>query len=322
MTKLTKLTSLVAVWQHVPRVFLAFSSIGPFLTSLILIAAVFAKPASFGTVRNHVMRVVVAFSSICPLLTSIVMVEAVLSSATAAAAAAGGFGRFRSVGRPGAAAVATSGTAAVAEIARDEGVSQNTTIVGASPRTVNTRARFLGARRWAFAFALMVDVAGFLASLILLAVRIAFVHNVDDFGVGEVQSRVRPVTDAALVVLITGYDGEPAVGGERFPAIVHDGAVIVRHSKVESPSFYVKVVSVGTRYVFEENLEGGVTVCATLLVMETDGVTEFVSHNPVISAAADSQRNFVIAMEPTNVGVAAAFVDHGNVVAVTGGPCQ
>ena len=63
------------------------------------------------------------------------------------------------------------------------------------------RARFLGARRWAFAFALMVDVAGFLASLILLAVRIAFVHNVDDFGVGEVQSRVRPVTDAALVVL-------------------------------------------------------------------------------------------------------------------------
>ena len=69
--------------------------------------------------------------------------------------------------------------------------------------------------------------------------------------------------------LIPGYDGEPAVGGEGFPAVMHDGAVIVRNSKVESPSFHVKVVSVGPRYVFEENLDGGVTVCAALLVVET-----------------------------------------------------
>ena len=38
----------------------------------------------------------------------------------------------------------------------------------------------------------------------------------------------------------------------------------------------------------------------------------------MVSAAADTQRHFVISMQPPNHGVTAAFIDHRDVVVMTG----
>jgi len=59
---------------HVPRILGTFSSIGPFFASVVLIAAVFAETARFGTIGDHVSAAVVAFSSGSPSSAGIIFV--------------------------------------------------------------------------------------------------------------------------------------------------------------------------------------------------------------------------------------------------------
>ena len=47
---------------HVPRILGTFSSISPLFASVVLVAAVFAETARFGTIGDHVTTVVVTFS--------------------------------------------------------------------------------------------------------------------------------------------------------------------------------------------------------------------------------------------------------------------
>lgn len=57
-----ELTSLVTIEEHVPRVILAFSSVRPFLTTRIPVAAILTKATSLWTVRNHPFAVFAATS--------------------------------------------------------------------------------------------------------------------------------------------------------------------------------------------------------------------------------------------------------------------
>ena len=45
----------------------------------------------------------------------------------------------------------------------------------------------------------MVDVTEVLAGFILVTMGVAVVHDVDNLGVGEMQGRIRPMTDATLI---------------------------------------------------------------------------------------------------------------------------
>ena len=56
------MTGLVAVRQHVPRVVGAFASVSPFLASFMLVAAIFAESAGFGTIRVHPFGIVVTLA--------------------------------------------------------------------------------------------------------------------------------------------------------------------------------------------------------------------------------------------------------------------
>ena len=47
----------------------------------------------------------------------------------------------------------------------------------------------------------MIDVARFLAGFVLVAMRIAIVHDVDNFGIGETQSGIRAMANTSLVIL-------------------------------------------------------------------------------------------------------------------------
>lgn len=133
--------------------------------------------------------------------------------------------------------------------------------------------RILWTGDWAFAFAEMIDVARLFAGLVLVTMGIAVVHDVDYLGVGESQSRVRSMPDAALIILVTRDDGESSICGERFSAIVHDGAVVVGYSEVVGSGLDVEVVLVASAHIVEENFDGSVAVDATLLVMKSYGVS-------------------------------------------------
>ena len=70
--------------EHVPGVILTFASVGPLLASLMLVTAVVAIPAGFGTIGDHVAGILGAFASVRPFLATRVRVHAILSFAAAA----------------------------------------------------------------------------------------------------------------------------------------------------------------------------------------------------------------------------------------------
>lgn len=99
---------------------------------------------------------------------------------------------------------------------------------------------------------------------------------------------------------------------------MHDGAVVVRDAEVVRPRFDVEVVSVVPTHVVEENFNARVAISSTLFVMQSNGVTKFVSRDAVIGASADAERDFVIPMLPSDHGIAAAFIDDRDVISMTG----
>jgi len=290
------------------------------LTSIVLIPAILAEPAGFRAIRDHVTRIIVAFSPVGPLLASLILVHAIFAIATTfTTSSSATTTTITSVTTVTSTfAVASFGSAAVPKIAFDQIFSEDSSIALASRGTVDADARPLRAGCWALALAEMVDVTRFLTRFILVAMSIAFVHDVDNLGVGEMQGWIRTMPDAALVFLISRYDCKSPVGGEGFSSVVHDGAVVVRDSKMVCPSLDVEVVSVFVAHVVEENFDCCVPVHATLLVMKTDGVSKFVSRDAVNGAATDSERHFVIAMKPTDHGVTTAFIDNRDIIAMSG----
>ena len=81
--KLAELAGLVAIGEHVPGVVRAFSSIGPFLTSGIFVAAVVTESTGLGTVGDHITAVLAAFSTVGPSLAGSLLVNTVGAGRTA-----------------------------------------------------------------------------------------------------------------------------------------------------------------------------------------------------------------------------------------------
>jgi len=88
--------------------------------------------------------------------------------------------------------------------------------------------------------------------------RIALVHQIDDFGVGERQ-RVSVtlgarIADRELIILVASQDGELPVGRKRCVPIVHDGAEIVFDAEWIRIGLLVEIVGIRPLNVLVVNL--------------------------------------------------------------------
>jgi len=101
----------------------------------------------------------------------------------------------------------------------------------------------------------------------------ATVHVVDDplIGVGQVLFS----SDGKLEILISGDDRHFSVVRKGIWTIMHDGAVVIWHSKIARASLFVKVESHIAFNILKLNNECVITVRTTLLVMQTNGVSDF-----------------------------------------------
>jgi len=197
--------------KHVPRVFVAFPSIGPFLTSFVLVATIVAKSTRFGAVGDHVTRAVVALAIGGPTLAIGVFVAAV--------------GPMTSLSTTTTAATTCSSTTgarrdAIAIVPSLESVAQKVfdplTIAGAELR----RARPF--RTWlrADALTLVVLVARLFAVGVGGAMLGATIHDVHDSLVGVSQVLLGP--DGKLKVLISSDHSHSSVVGKGIWSIVHN----------------------------------------------------------------------------------------------------
>jgi len=263
----TQLTSLVTMGQHVPRVVTALSSSRPFLTSFVFIAAVITETARLGTVWNHPFRVVVAFATGGPRVAFIVFVTTVgtvpfvpstatTSATTRLPTSSGSFADSVSV------------------VTRLQPVSEVIFDSLALPGIESGGAGSLRTRLRADALALVVLVAGLLAGGVFGAVVGATVHYVNDAFIRE--SQVLLGTDRKLVILVSGDNGHFPIVGKRVGAVVHDRAVVIRHSKWSGSRHLVEVESHASFDILKLNNKCFISVYATLLVMQADGVTDFV----------------------------------------------
>jgi len=149
--------------------------------------------------------------------------------------------------------------------------------------TVVVFARFLGAfigGLRTFTLAFMVDIARRGASRVCFAVGIAFVHQIDNFCIGECQGvamtlRSR-ISDGKLVILVASQNRELAIGRKRRVSVMHDRAEVVFNTKRIRISLLVKVEGIRLHNVLVVYLQRVVSVDSALFVVKTDGVPELV----------------------------------------------
>jgi len=271
----TKLASFVAVGEHVPGISFAFSAVSPLLASIMFVPAVVAKSARLGAVGEHVSGVLLAFAVGRPAVAFGVLVLAIRPvSISAAATAAVTAARF---------STAVARWHAVAVVSRLQFVSEivfdATAFAGAEPGAAGA----LGAGLGTDAGALVVLVARLLTGRVGGAVRVAAVHHVHDSLVRVGQMLF--VADRELKILISGEDRHFIVVGEGPRAVVHDGAVIVRHPKGTRSLLLVKVEPLFPLNIVQLNDESLVSVQAALLVMQTNRVPQFVKNGGVVEAS-------------------------------------
>lgn len=131
----------------------------------------------------------------------------------------------------------------------------------------------------------MVLVARLLAGFVLGAVIGASVHDVDDALVGVRQLLLS--TNRELVVLISGKNGHFAVVRKGIRTVMHDRAVIIRHSKCTSASLLIKIKPHVTLDIVELNDKSFVSILTALFVVQTDCVSNFVECRGVPDAASE-----------------------------------
>jgi len=176
-------------------------------------------------------------------------------------------------------------------------------------------ARLLLAFVGAHAIAFVIDVTRLLAPSGSFAVTVAVVHFVDNFSVGEREPLL--FSDRVLIVRILRDHSQIAICGERVAFIMHDGAIIVFDAKVVRVVLFLKIVLVVFLDVVPQNLEIAVSVHATLFVMETDGMAEFVERSGMICASIICQTDLLeSAVRIANGRVAAAVTENGGCVVV------
>lgn len=147
---------------------------------------------------------------------------------------------------------------------------------------------------------------------------VAVVHGVDDggIGVGKVGAGVA-FTDDGEIVQVFGDDGEFSAA-ESGGSVVHEGAVIVRHTEVAGALHFVEIVPHVGWDVVEKDLDAVVTVGTALFVVETDGVSQFVGDDSVESTSAFLDGHLVRTMVVSDAGVTSAAAEDLDGVSVTG----
>jgi len=258
------LTGLVAVRQHVPRVVGAFASVSPFLASFMLVAAIFAESAGFGTIRVHPFGIVVTLASLGPSIAIGVVVTAIRTVATAGTTAVAAAGAT-----PGTASGPSTTTAAsrdsIAIVSGLELVAEEVLDALAVSSAQSARARSLRTRLRAHALALVVLVARLLTTVISRAVFGTAVHDIHDTLVRVSQMLLSP--NRKLEILISGDDGHPSVVGEGIRPVMHDRTIVIGHAKWPRVCHLVEIESLARLDVLQLDDKSIVTVNTTLLVM-------------------------------------------------------
>jgi len=241
----------------------------------VFVSAIVAESAGFWAVGKHPSGVVVALASLRPSVAVGVFVKAVGSvTAVAAIAAAIAATSAATACLTAAAATAAAGGYSIAVISGLEFISEEILDSLAVSAAESAGAGSLGAGLGADALALVVLIAGFLAAGVGRAVLGAAVHDVHDPLVGV--SQVLLSTDGELEVLISGDDSHLSVVREGVRSVVHNGAIIVGHSKWTRVCHFVEIESLTRFHVLQLDDECIIAVDAALLVMQTDRVANLV----------------------------------------------
>jgi len=256
------LTGLVAVRQHVPRVVSAFASIGPFLASFMLVAAIFAKSAGFGTIWVHPLGIVVTLASLGPSVAIGVVVTAIrtVAAATAVTTASAATGTASS-----SSTTSIASRDSIAIVSGLELVAEEVLDALAVSSAQSARARSLRTRLRAHALAFVVLVARLLATVISRAVFGTAVHDIHDALIRVCQMLLSP--DRKLEILISGDDGHPSVVGEGIRPVMHDRTIVIGHAKWPRVCHLVEIESLARLDVLQLDDKSIVTVHTTLLVM-------------------------------------------------------